>query len=63
MPCQKARNAGLIAGAACFFLTGFQWLEPFATYPDVDEVQGVAAQRVQAHQTDGQTSGQHPIRV
>ena len=36
--------------------------EPFAKYPDVDEVRGAAAQRVQTYQTDRQTSEQRTTK-
>ncbi len=36
--------------------------EAFAKYPDVDEVRGVAAQRVQAYQVDRQASEQRATK-
>ena len=36
--------------------------ETFAKYPDVDEVRGVAAQRVQTYQIDRQTSEQRTTK-
>jgi len=40
----------------------FRQAETFAKYPDVDEVRGVAAQRVQTYQIDRQTSEQRTTK-